>query len=280
MSGIIRVETSKLRNYSARLSGVDSRLNNCNQRLDSLFSGTGILGIRSIRNSHLNDFPSRCVRGAASYLNETASSFESAEREINGSSTGNSNGVFRFIGENVSATTGRSSAGSMLLGDVNKANTFILGALSGGAEGLMEISAVHNNMRGFYTAQNLKNTTSKFGNYVGLATSAIAVGSGVWSDFRAGKPGCRIAGNAVATATVEAGKQLAGKKAATAGAKKGAKWGLKLGGPKGAIIGAAIGGIGGYLVGSGIAGRVGNSVRTGISNVATSVFNRFGRNRR
>lgn len=98
MSNLITVNTNKLRIYSTRLSSVDSRLQNVNQRLDTLFGNSGILGVRSVRTSHLNDFPSRCVRGAVSYLNDTASSFDRTEREINNSWVNTGNGGFRFTG--------------------------------------------------------------------------------------------------------------------------------------------------------------------------------------
>lgn len=92
MADII-VDTYKLNQYAQRLSSVNARINRLDRRLDTLYSRVGLLGLWNLMQADsLTCYSYRLVR-CQSYLQQTASDFESIERMLLGQDSSNFKGV-------------------------------------------------------------------------------------------------------------------------------------------------------------------------------------------
>lgn len=81
MSDIL-VNTYNLKQLAGRLDNVNSRINRLDRRLNSLYTQVGLLGLyRLMQAGVLTGYSWRLLR-CSSYLNQTASDFENAEKEI------------------------------------------------------------------------------------------------------------------------------------------------------------------------------------------------------
>lgn len=79
---VIKVDTYKLRNYAERLKSVNRRLNSLDRRMDSLYCQSNLIDLISLAQADLMTSESRVIRNCIAYLEETAESFETAERNI------------------------------------------------------------------------------------------------------------------------------------------------------------------------------------------------------
>jgi hypothetical protein len=78
----IKIDTQRLREYSQRLSTVNTRLNHLDRRMDALYSKVGLLDLWSLMQADLMTGESWRINRCISYLEETLEDFESAERKI------------------------------------------------------------------------------------------------------------------------------------------------------------------------------------------------------
>lgn len=78
----IEVNTATLRVYAERLTKINTRLTSLDKRLDSLYWRIGLQDIWNLLQADLMTGYSWRVANCAKYLNETASDFESTERDI------------------------------------------------------------------------------------------------------------------------------------------------------------------------------------------------------
>lgn len=78
----VQVDTYKLRLYAQRIQDVNRRISNLDRRLDSLYWRVGLLDLWNLMQADLMTGYSWRLLRAASYLNETASDFDSIETEL------------------------------------------------------------------------------------------------------------------------------------------------------------------------------------------------------
>lgn len=78
----VKVDTFKLKNYASRLSKVNTRISDLDERLDGLYWRVGLLDLWNLMQADLLTGYSWRLLRAASYLNDTAFDFESAENEL------------------------------------------------------------------------------------------------------------------------------------------------------------------------------------------------------
>ncbi len=78
----IKVDTYKLRSYASRLNDVNRRIKNLDGRLDGLYWKVGLLDLWSLMQADLLTGYSWRLSRATSYLNDTASDFDTIEREL------------------------------------------------------------------------------------------------------------------------------------------------------------------------------------------------------
>ncbi|OCA88168.1 hypothetical protein A8F94_10180 [Bacillus sp. FJAT-27225] len=81
-SPMIRVNTAKLRSYSQRLKSINNRISSLDRRMDSLYFKVGLLDILSLMQADLLTSENRRLARCIDYLEDTADSFERAERNI------------------------------------------------------------------------------------------------------------------------------------------------------------------------------------------------------
>ncbi|ALC88870.1 hypothetical protein AM500_02945 [Bacillus sp. FJAT-18017] len=79
---IIRVNTAKLRSYSQRLKSINNRISNLDRRMDSLYFRVGLLDMLSLMQADLLTSENKRLARCIEYLEDTADSFERAERNI------------------------------------------------------------------------------------------------------------------------------------------------------------------------------------------------------
>ena len=80
----IKVDTAKLRGYASRLKSVNTRLSNLDKRLDSLYLKVGLRDLLKLLQADLMTGSSSRISNCEKYLNETASDFDTAERNAVG----------------------------------------------------------------------------------------------------------------------------------------------------------------------------------------------------
>lgn len=80
----IVVDTYKLRRYAERLSKVDYRIEYLEARLDRLYNEVGLLGLWNLVRVNALTGYCRRLKNCRSYLGQTASDFENAERTLLG----------------------------------------------------------------------------------------------------------------------------------------------------------------------------------------------------
>ncbi|MDV2887671.1 hypothetical protein RYX45_21105, partial [Alkalihalophilus pseudofirmus] len=68
--------------YAERLKSVNRRLNSLDRRLDCLYCQSNLIDLISLAQADLMTSESRVIRNCIAYLEETAESFETAERNI------------------------------------------------------------------------------------------------------------------------------------------------------------------------------------------------------
>lgn len=78
----IIIDTYKLRRYAERLQAVNSRISGIDHRLDGLYWKVGLLDLWNLVQADLLTSYSWRITRCVSYLNETASDFESAENNL------------------------------------------------------------------------------------------------------------------------------------------------------------------------------------------------------
>lgn len=78
----VKVDTFKLRDYASRIYDVNRRIANLDGRMDSLYWRVGLLDLWNLMQADLMTGYSWRLLRAASYLNETASDFDSIETEL------------------------------------------------------------------------------------------------------------------------------------------------------------------------------------------------------
>lgn len=78
----ICVDTAKLRNYAQSIQYVRSRVTRLDERLDSLYWRAGLLDLWNLMQANMLIKNNSKLNSCISYLNETATDFESAESEV------------------------------------------------------------------------------------------------------------------------------------------------------------------------------------------------------
>lgn len=78
----VMVDTYKLKGYASRISSVNGRISKLDSRIDSLYWKVGLFDLWSLMQADLLTGYSWRLLRAASYLNDTASEFDSIETEL------------------------------------------------------------------------------------------------------------------------------------------------------------------------------------------------------
>ena len=78
----IKIDTYKLRDYASRIYDVNRRISKLDGRMDSLYWNIGLLDLWNLMQADLMTGYSWRLLRAASYLNDTASDFDSIEAEL------------------------------------------------------------------------------------------------------------------------------------------------------------------------------------------------------
>ena len=78
----IVVDTYKLESYAQRLRAVNTRINNLDKRLDSLYGRVGLLDLWNLMQADALMIHSLRLSRCASYLSDTASDFNSVENDL------------------------------------------------------------------------------------------------------------------------------------------------------------------------------------------------------
>lgn len=79
---VVKVDTNKLQDYAQRLQSINRRINSLDHQLDSLYTKVGFFDLWHLIQADLLTSESPALQRCISYLEETASSFETAERNI------------------------------------------------------------------------------------------------------------------------------------------------------------------------------------------------------
>lgn len=79
---LIEVNTTSLRSYADRLTAVNRRIRNLDQRMDSLYKSVGLRDLLKLLRADLMTSHNWRIDNCVTYLNETANDFEKVEREI------------------------------------------------------------------------------------------------------------------------------------------------------------------------------------------------------
>lgn len=78
----IILDTYKLKNYAQKLQSINRRISNIDSRLDALYWRVGLLGLWNLMQADALTGYSWRISRCASYLNDTASDFESVENNL------------------------------------------------------------------------------------------------------------------------------------------------------------------------------------------------------
>jgi esterase/lipase len=79
---VIKVDTDKLKDYASRLEFVNHRLDNIDNRLNSLYKQVGLLGLFNLLRADARIGWNKQIDKSAKYLNDTAGEFEQTERNL------------------------------------------------------------------------------------------------------------------------------------------------------------------------------------------------------